>query len=66
MGAVEGVDVLVRGGTLIDGSGAPARQVDLAIHEGKVLEKKVKTICITTDCKTVAEAKKKLIGVGSV
>src|SRR5262245_12906023 len=31
-------DVLIRGGTLIDGSGAPARTGDLAIADGRIVE----------------------------
>ena len=31
------VDLVVRGGTVVDGTGAPARQADVAVHEGRVV-----------------------------
>jgi len=33
---VSTVDLLIKGGTVVDGSGAPARQADVAIADGKV------------------------------
>ncbi len=31
------VDLVVRGATVVDGTGAPARQADVAVHEGRVV-----------------------------
>ena len=31
------VDLVVRGGTVVDGTGAPARQADVAVHDGRVV-----------------------------
>jgi N-acyl-D-aspartate/D-glutamate deacylase len=31
-------DLLIRGGTLVDGTGAPARRADVAISDGYVTE----------------------------
>ena len=31
------VDLVLRGGTVVDGTGAPARQADVAVHEGRVV-----------------------------
>ena len=31
------VDLVVRGGTVVDGTGAPARCADVAVHDGRVV-----------------------------
>lgn len=31
------VDLVVRGATVVDGTGAPARQADVAVHEGRIV-----------------------------
>ena len=31
------VDLVLRGGTVVDGTGAPAQQADVAVHEGRVV-----------------------------
>ena len=30
-------DIVIRGGSLIDGTGAPARQADVAVHDGRIV-----------------------------
>ena len=47
------VDVVVRGGTVVDGTGAPARQADVAVHEGRVVA--VGTVDDTGDCELDAD-----------
>ena len=31
------LDIVIRGGTLIDGTGAPSRQADIGIREGRIV-----------------------------
>jgi len=49
-------DILIRNGTLIDGTGAPARRTDIAISDGKVLSVE----------KTVSATPKKTIDAGGL
>jgi N-acyl-D-aspartate/D-glutamate deacylase len=56
------LDCVIRGGTVVDGSGGPARRADVAIHDGRV----VRIGTVEEDAARVIDASGKLVTPGFV
>ncbi len=56
------VDCIIRGGSVIDGTGAPRRQADVAISDGRIVE----IGCIDTSAKETIDASGLVVAPGFV
>ncbi len=57
-------DVLIRGGTVYDGSGAPGRRADVAIRDDRIVA--VGTIPATATAKTMVDARGRIVAPGFI